>query len=347
MDPDDEWEAFQENENCMVETPDTPSQTTIDDIIIPKPSDIYVSTTTKIAYFNKEIDINKLFWLICVVPYQEQQEGIIKKQMKIISTSKKEFDEIENKLKDITDIYYSKNTISDIDNQIGTIRYKNIQKISIGISKKDLLSYRKKTKSAFYNCFVLIMRIKFNSLYREFHIKIFNTGKIEIPGIQNDENFTKILDYLTIIINKYNETDIYINRENQQQVLINSNFNCNFYINRETLYTLLKEKYGLNTIFDPCSYPGIQSKFYFKNNSLTQNGKFIEDAENIISFMIFRTGSVLIVGKCDTNILNIIYKFINIVLQKEYINIVENVDTRPEIKTKIKKPFTKKITFCY
>ena len=32
-----------------------------------------------------------------------------------------------------------------------------------------------------------------------------------------------------------------------------------------------------------------------------------------------------------------ISKFINDVLQKEYINIVENIDTKPEIKTKIKK----------
>ena len=29
-----------------------------------------------------------------------------------------------------------------------------------------------------------------------------------------------------------------------------------------------------------------------------------------ISFMIFRTGSVLIVGNCDENILNIIYNYL-------------------------------------
>ena len=194
---------------------------------------------------------------------------------------------------------------------------------------------------------MLILRIKIISQFQEFHIKIFNTGKIEIPGIQNDTIFETILDKLTDIINKYNNTTININRNDQEQVLINSNFNCNFYINRDSLYKILKEKYRLNTIFDPCSYPGIQSKFYYKNDSLIQNGVFDESAENVISFMIFRTGSVLIVGKCDLYILNIIYKFINNILQEEYKNIVENVSFISDTKVKIKKPFTKKITICY
>jgi hypothetical protein len=37
-----------------------------------------------------------------------------------------------------------------------------------------------------------------------------------------------------------------------------------------------------------------------------------------VSFMIFRTGSVLIVGKCDENILLIIYEFLKNILSNEY-----------------------------
>ena len=37
--------------------------------------------------------------------------------------------------------------------------------------------------------------------------------------------------------------------------------------------------------------------------------------------MIFRTGSVLIVGHCDEQILNIVYKFIRKMLIDEYSNI--------------------------
>ena len=55
--------------------------------------------------------------------------------------------------------------------------------------------------------------------------------------------------------------------------------------------------------------------------------------------MIFRTGSVLIVGKCDEIILNYIYNFIKDILYDEYINIGTKVivdKPLPKVK-KIKK----------
>ena len=39
--------------------------------------------------------------------------------------------------------------------------------------------------------------------------------------------------------------------------------------------------------------------------------------------MIFRTGSVLIVGRCDEEVLLIIYEFLKIVLHNEYRNICQ------------------------
>ena len=39
--------------------------------------------------------------------------------------------------------------------------------------------------------------------------------------------------------------------------------------------------------------------------------------------MIFRTGSVLIVGKCDENVLVLIYDFLKIILNNEYKNICQ------------------------
>ena len=44
-----------------------------------------------------------------------------------------------------------------------------------------------------------------------------------------------------------------------------------------------------------------------------------------VSFMIFRTGSVLIVGKCDENVLIVIYEFLKIILNNEYNNICQNL----------------------
>ena len=115
-------------------------------------------------------------------------------------------------------------------------------------------------------------------------------------------------------------------------VLINSNFNCGFYINRDKLHELLKYKYRINSNYDSCSYPGIQSKFYYLNGCgkdgqpHVQTGQQPADTVDCceISFMIFRTGSVLIVGKCTDSILFVIYDFLKMVLEREYENIVND-----------------------
>ena len=40
-----------------------------------------------------------------------------------------------------------------------------------------------------YNCFVVILRISIGvDLYKEFHVKVFNTGKLELPGIRSDSD---------------------------------------------------------------------------------------------------------------------------------------------------------------
>ena len=58
-----------------------------------------------------------------------------------------------------------------------------------------------------------------------------------------------------------------------------------------------------------------------------------------ISFMIFRTGSVLIVGNCNENILNIIYKYLKNIIFQEYheIFIKLNNDEKKKANKKIRK----------
>ena len=133
--------------------------------------------------------------------------------------------------------------------------------------------------------------------------------------------------------------------EKTETVLINSNFNCGYFINRDKLYDILQQRYRLHTLYDPCSYPGIMSKFYY-NPSLEkdmQTGiKSNNSNEKQISFMIFRTGSILIVGKCVEDELMEIYQFLKNILETEYENIVQlnfdNINT-----TKTKKKNQKKI----
>ena len=309
----------------------------------PKCSDIYISTKTKIAYLNSEIDLYKLFWLIPVIDYENPIEGVIKKQIKISSTCKEEVTKLEKKIK------LHKNVFCDIIQQIDNPnarknKFKDIRKINIGINSKDLISYRKKKKGAFYNCFALIIRIHEDSRFKEIHVKVFNTGKLEIPGIQKDETLFYVLKKLIDIIQPYNKKKLQYNK-NIETVLINSNFTCNYVINRNKLFDILKYKYNLHALFDPCSYPGIQCKFYYNENKDIQDGKCNckkkcsskEKVCKIISFMIFRTGSVLIVGHCDENILNIIYNFLKKLLLDEFLNIHVKDCVLKEKKKKVKK----------
>ena len=289
----------------------------------PKASDIYISTKTKLGYLNRQFDLNAVFWNIPVIPYAKPCNGVIKKQKKFNSFTIEELDYIKEKLQ--YENYFEEHIITNINNPTGRIKFKDIRKVSIGISKKDIMSYRSKKKSAFYNCFVMIIRILVDKTFKEFHVKIFNTGKIEIPGIQSEVVFQMLLKLVISILQPYISENLEYNIDSEETVLINSNFNCGFYINREILYDTLKFKYNIQSIYDPCSYPGIQCKFYYNPDLENQTGSQISEEnkkkyKNIkeVSFMIFRTGSVLIVGRCDENILMIIYDFLKIILNNEY-----------------------------
>jgi hypothetical protein len=289
----------------------------------PKSSAIYISTKTKLSYLNIPIDLKRVFWNIPVIPYAKPSDGVIKKQMKFNSLVVEDLDDIKSRLKN--EEYYEEHVITSINNPTGRVKFKDIRKVSIGISKKDIMSYRCKKKSAFYNCFVLIIRMKVDSTFKEFHVKIFNTGKLEIPGIQTEIMFNKILDFIIKILQPYIEEKLEYKLNSNETVLINSNFNCGFFINREILFDTLKYKYNIQAIYDPCSYPGIQCKFYYNSDLNIQSGSQISEEnkhlyKNIseVSFMIFRTGSVLIVGKCDEAVLVEIYEFLKIILNNEY-----------------------------
>ena len=295
---------------------------------IPKCSDIYISTKTKIAYLNKTVDLNTIFWKIPIIPYAKPCDGVIKKQIKFKSICENDLNFIKEKLQN--ENCFEEHIIKNINNPNGRIKFKDIRKVSIGVSKKDLTSYRCKKKSAFDNCFVLILRLNIEETFKEFHVKVFNTGKLELPGIQNDTVFNLILENIVLILKPYLGEELGYKENTTETILINSNFNCGYYINREKLFNLLKYKYKIQAIYDPCSYPGIQSKFHYDPLSDSHNGiqtneknDLLEKKNNEVSFMIFRTGSVLIVGKCDEKILFNIYDFLKNILTTEYKEICE------------------------
>lgn len=329
-DIDAEWDAFcddDEVENDNIVQENLEKNDNEEEAVAPEPTDIYISTRTEIAFLNKEIDLKDKFWTIPVNAYDDMREGVIKKQMKFISNNEEEFETLQQNLKEYDSNFIEQSIISQMKADIGNKKYKDVRKISIGISKKDMMTNRTKKKGAFYNCFVLILRILEQSKFKEYHVKIFNTGKIELPGIQNtsylDNIKQKIIDILSLDGIKYE----FVNRtlhelQNNESILINSNFDCNFYLDRNKLFNILKYEYNLNTIFDPCTYPGVRCTFYYQDE--ITDGKQISESDKSVSFMIFRTGSVLIVGKCSEENLFKIYNFIKSFLIKIYPRIVIN-----------------------
>jgi hypothetical protein len=312
--------------------------------------DLLISTKTKVLFLNSAIDINNIFWKIPIVEYHIPEDGVIKKQMKIVSKTPEEFDEYKLKLENIG--FYTENVIKQINNPAArSIKFKD------------------ERKNAFYNCFALIIRFKFENVFKEIHVKIFNTGKMEIPGVVDNKIFEIVKTMVIEILNKNSpipEPDkiplSFVNNLTTDHVLINSNFNCGFCIRRDCLHSIImSQKYEIESSYDPCSYPGVKCKYYFNNeigfdvenqkgviskedanlklSQLCENKKYTE-----VSFMLFRTGSCLIVGNCSERVLRFIFRFIQKFLTDEYENIcVPN--EYPVDKKKVKKIRKKNATF--
>lgn len=321
--------------------------------VIPECEDLYISTTTKVLFLNQSIPFQEIFWKIPIIEYWKPESGILKKQMKVVSITEEELIKYQDKLKNLK--YYSELIIKQINNpEARRIKFKDERKITIGLSKRDIMTCRGKVKNAFYNCFALVMRFKYENKYREIHVKVFNTGKLEIPGVLNEEILNTVKSMILNTIQPYLNTPLcFLENNTENNVLINSNFNCGYYINRDKLYSILRNKYGIETSYDPCSYPGVKCKYYFNNEkgfdvndqtgqviSIDRNMKMDELGENKkyteISFMIFRTGSCLIVGNCSEKILRFVYDFIKQLFHDQYYNI-SVINTNTEIKVKKEK----------
>lgn len=382
---DDEWESYMEKDSSEEEIEERKIDTnviesyvnmqhvsTFETVIVPEPTPIHISTKSEIFNLNVAVDL-ETFWKIPVIPYSIAIEGCIKKQAKINSKTAEELELVKEKL--ANEIYYQEHIISHIDNPYGRIPFKDVRRISIGLSKKDLINNSNKKKHAFYNCIALIMRIFIEGTFKEFHVKLFNTGKIEIPGIKNDETYRLVLGKVCNMLQQFYTAPIFC-KPTSEIVLINSNFNCGFYINRENLHCILKNKYNIQTIYDPCYYPGVKAVFYYNKNADVQTGEQIKinDGKDKLNgkkdkpkkdknkikikdknpdivkthFAIFRTGSVLILGTCNEEILHVIYNFLITLLRTEFKYICTeliNDSNRPKSnKDKKRKVYKKMIT---
>ena len=268
------------------------------------------------------------------------------------------------------------------------LKFKDDRKITIGISKKDIMNCRGKQKKAFMNCFAIIIRLKYKGEFREVHVKVFNTGKLEIPGVPDDNMLKlvreKVIEYLQPHLDiehirpengigqfhenpNNHEPNNTANRlqyikgcsdDGDEDVLINSGFHCGFCIDQKSFYSILRsEKYGIETSYDSCHYPGIRCKYYYRNDlpkdhpnqgriCLEDNGIKLSQLElskkyTCVSFMIFSTGNCLVVGNCSNSVLLHVFEFIKRTLEVEYGAICSPNES---VATKLKKKKQRKKT---
>jgi hypothetical protein len=332
-------------------------------------SPLTISTKTKISYLNKDIPISELFWELKLIPYSSCNEGILKKQMKFNSHTLEEFKLLQQQID--TERKKGFRTQEDVitPNSVAYMkRYKDVRKLSVGFCTKDF-GNKHRVKSAFYNCFVIILRVNIHGVFKEYHVKVFNTGKIEIPGIKEDYEYDKLMISLVRVLGEY-DAAIGISDQPSDTILINSNFKTGYYINRDHLYDILMKDYKIQCVYDPCSYPGIQCKFFYYKDRPREAQTGVQDYDDIkgkgygykkkkdipaqqviptklqnrreckymeISIMIFRTGSILIVGMCSEEILNDVYFFIRQLMEKEYHRIKQsNQEIEPFVSKKKK-----------
>ena len=136
MNVDDEWNTFLCNQG-NIKKPETKKilsenlPVSFEQDPVPECEELYISTQTKVLFLNQPVDINTIFWKIIVIPYWKPSEGVVKKQMKIVSKTPEEFQEYRSKLQDIP--YYTENIINFLTLQIFEQGPHNEQKKKIDV----------------------------------------------------------------------------------------------------------------------------------------------------------------------------------------------------------------------
>lgn len=148
------------------------------------------------------------------------------------------------------------------------------------------------------------------------NVKIFKNKSLQITGCKDPNILTKIIDKFKKIFSpikrKYKKLKII----SQNIILINSNINVGYQINRDKLYKLLINDKTIELKYIPDTYAGI--RLYLTIN------------DNKIRFLIFQTGKIIISSAKTLVNLRLAYKYINDLMIKHK-KIIEKRDNLKEL----------------
>ena len=158
------------------------------------------------------------------------------------------------------------------------------------------------------------------------NMKIFNNGRVQMTGINNNKQGNEAIDILlSEIHNLSDECKLSIfDSENIEKegdietVLINSDFDIYHEIDRELLHRLIVEQ-GYYSSYEPCTYPGVNIKYYhnpIRNNfgicdcEKPCNGKGKGNTCKKITIAVFKSGKIIITGGRSKENIQIAHQFI-------------------------------------
>lgn len=220
----------------------------------------------------------------------------------------------------------------ELDSNIIYFKFKNgIIEYTKGVNPKK--NIKKKSNGKFYNQITIVVQPE-PGFYN--NIKLFRNGSISMTGIKKQENGYKSI---SIILSKMKniEGSLIDNIDNDCKILeyditlINSDYEVSFEIKRDVLQEILVKNYKIYSSYEPCIYPGVNSKFYWNKEyenkefygkcycSLPCTGKGDGNGNGRckkVTIAIFQSGSIIITGARKLEQISAAYNFINNILEK-------------------------------
>lgn len=175
---------------------------------------------------------------------------------------------------------------------------KNIIYIEFNENKKGVNPKKKKDKKKyFYNQMTLLLKTS-----KIVNLKLFNNGSIQMTGIKSDRMAIEIADIITKTLTEIFGFSIEI--INIKTVMINSDFDYGYTINNSKLQELI-EYSNYYSSYEPCSYPGVNIKYYYNDNNHNKgicsckhqcNGKGKDGHCKRITIAVFKSGNIIVTG---------------------------------------------------
>jgi len=197
--------------------------------------------------------------------------------------------------------------------------------ISKGVNNKKFSKKKSENRKYFYNQVTIHI---FNNLKANgrVNVKVFNNGRIQMTGINSDTIGVTTINTVISEFNKLSDLQKESIFEEEtieevgslETVLINSDFDIHNEINRETLHRLIIRD-GYMSSYEPCTYPGVNLKYYYNplvNNfgicdcETPCNGKGKDNTCKKITIAVFKSGKIIITGGRTKHNIQTAYKFI-------------------------------------